>query len=219
MGAELAKLVMHSHAGLSGNAFKVLTRMAWTALDRPSGDGRPARLYFGGWEPLAIALGNDVPDASDPAARGRRKKLQDYVGRALQEIERAGAIKRLEDHPKAGRRQTFELTLDLASAPPIEGGSSTPETGGLSTPERGGLQPPEKRGESTPILGGPRKEQDPTEDSPQDHQAKTTQLPHGGRQGRPEPHIFQPDAENDPEHDCLWCTLPPNNRVHLARVA
>jgi len=181
MGIELVKAVSALGAHLPARPFKVLLRMALVALDRPS-DGRPARLYFGGWEVLAFAMGYDVPaeNKADAAVTARRAKLQEYVRLAVQQIDKAGLIDRLVEHPRDGDRQVYRLCLDPASAPSIQGGSSPLERGGLSPLRKGVLQPPQIEGLSPLEKGGPRKDIGGTEDLPQDSTTHSSLSPEGG---------------------------------------
>src|SRR4051794_25622814 len=89
--------------------------MASVALDRPNGKGQPAKLYYAGWEPLAIALGQDVPPDTKEN-KVRRKHQYELVRRALSGLEAAGLIERQHRQPSSGVRQCFRLTLDPCSA-------------------------------------------------------------------------------------------------------
>jgi hypothetical protein len=62
MGVMLATLVSIRWAHLPERQFKVLNRMALMALDKPNSKGQPASIYFGGWEPLSLALNREVPE-------------------------------------------------------------------------------------------------------------------------------------------------------------
>ena len=201
MGVELVKTVSALHGDLSGRAFKVLVRMALVSLDRPNDAGRPARLYFGGWEPLAQSLGWVVPpDADDPEVRRRRKKLAGYVSDALTELDRAGLIQRTGGKARTNNRQSYLLTL--ASVPQEVGGTSTPELGVQSTPELGVQSTPElgvhvypKNWDlSTPELGVPRKDSGGTEDLLQDPTPTAPASPQGVARARPRPRHSSPAA-------------------------
>lgn len=114
MGAELVGLVSTKWAHLrSVSQYKILIRMALTALDRPAGPEKPAGMYFGGWEALALALGRDIPEADDYSddAVIRRKCVRDEVIRHTSTLERLGAVKPLVDKPGRDQRQTWKLTL------------------------------------------------------------------------------------------------------------
>jgi hypothetical protein len=205
MGAELAKLAALVHRDLDGNAFKVLNRMAWTALDKPK-DGRPPRLYFGGWEPLAHAMGHDVPpDDRAPDSRRVRKKLASYVATAMSKLVRAGAVEPIGGKARAGHRQTYRLTFDLV--PHSMGYSSTPLDGSLSTPLDGVQQHPTEWDQSTPLDGVPRKEEDPREDLPEDTTPPGRQSSH--RRTELVAHEFPADRD-----ECDLCPLPASNAIH-----
>lgn len=115
MGAELVGLVSTKWAHLrSLSQYKILTRMALTALDKSGGPDKPAAMYYAGWEPLALALGrDDIPEGDDysPAAAKRRKAIRDEVIRNTTALEGLGAIKALVDKPGRQQRQTWKLTL------------------------------------------------------------------------------------------------------------
>lgn len=103
MGIKLviAVLTLAARHRLTQRELLVLATMAVTALDTPNGKGQPAGLYFAGWEHLAIHLG------MEPSA-----KAKEQIRRILQRLRSKGLIEGLEDHPRAGRRQTYKLRLD-----------------------------------------------------------------------------------------------------------
>jgi hypothetical protein len=67
MGIEILKSSIVHGKTLSGNAYKVLVVMSLSALDKPS-NGRPASLYWGGWDALAVALGHVNADRNSSRA-------------------------------------------------------------------------------------------------------------------------------------------------------
>src|SRR4051812_14894681 len=87
MGARLALVVFTAHASRKDREFRVLGRMALSALDEPStkNPNAPIETYWGGWEPLALALGYEVPDANpaDAKATRARNAAHTAVKRAL----------------------------------------------------------------------------------------------------------------------------------------
>ena len=112
MGASLAKIVSTRWAHLPGREFKVLNRMALTALDRPSPQGRPASVYYGGWEQLAQALNRDVPDDDgDPATARARKNMCDETSKVIASLIKAGAVKQPVDKARKNHQQSYQLTL------------------------------------------------------------------------------------------------------------
>jgi hypothetical protein len=126
VGIDLAKQVAARHGHLSGNAYKVPMYMALVALDKPNTNGQAPGLYFAGWEPLALALGFELPTNGDDE---RRRDLYEVVARAVRTLKREGLIKPLVDHPRTRHRQCFELNLSPA------------ETTTLSPDETAGHQP------------------------------------------------------------------------------
>jgi hypothetical protein len=112
MGATLAKIVSTKWAGLPGREFKVLNRMALTALDRTSPKGRPGSVYYGGWEQLAQSLDREVPDDDGtPDTARTRKNLCDEVTKVCASLIRAGALKQPVDKARKGHQQSWILTL------------------------------------------------------------------------------------------------------------
>src|SRR5947207_15797767 len=67
VGAALMTYVLMRWTHVSDGAFRVLTRMAVTALDEPS-NGNPAEMYFAGRELLAMSLREPFPTGDDEAA-------------------------------------------------------------------------------------------------------------------------------------------------------
>lgn len=162
MGFELMQLAMVHGSRLPGRPYKVLLRMSWQALDRDQGD-RPARLYFGGWEPLALAMGFEVP--KDDAVR--LDTIKRNVKRAVRELVDAELIEAVGGRPGFGTRQTYRILLDLAGGslrPPNRGADSTPHEGATLTPQQGGQNTPPWGVDLTP----PRKEEDQLQESDQD---------------------------------------------------
>lgn len=131
MGAELVGLVFAGYSSLPGNQFKVLSRMALAALDKPNKE-RPASIYFGGWEPLSMALGRDLPYLSgdSEALAKRRKALQQEVSKICSQLRTAGAIEPVEKHPRMGTRQAFLLTLRLDESTTLRVDDLTTHEGG-----------------------------------------------------------------------------------------
>lgn len=181
MGVELVKVVSARHGNLPGNAYKVLVRMALMALDRPSAEGRPAALYFGGWEPLALAMGWNVPERSDdPATVRRRRKLKNYVTAALEVLaEEHRLIEKLEKKARMGTRQVYRLTLAPAAGTQKVGPTWDPESGSQWTPESGSQVGPKNWDGWDPESGAPRKDQGGTEDLLQDSTTSSPLSPHG----------------------------------------
>lgn len=131
MGAELVGLVFAGYSSLPGNQFKVLARMALAALDKPNKE-RPAAIYFGGWEPLSMALGRDLPYLSGDAdiLTKRRKSLQQEISKICGQLRAAGAIEPVEKHPRMGTRQAFTLTLRLVESTTLRVDDLTTHEGG-----------------------------------------------------------------------------------------
>lgn len=158
MGATLVAQVLSDWSWLPDRAFRVLVRMALTALDRPRGE-TPAATYFGGHELLALTLRSG-------SRGGTAKTVKREVREAVQICVSAGAVRRIGE-ARAGHNGTYRLTLD---APPgvdraprrakQEGEIPPPVEGPITPPQEGSTTPP-KGGEPTPpkeVIEEPRKE-------------------------------------------------------------
>jgi hypothetical protein len=131
MGAQLVNKALAHWTHVSDRAFRLLIRMAVTALDKPK-DGKPASIYFGGRELLAMTLRTD---------KGSDRSRYRVVARALAELVDAGAIERA-DSGRQGHNAVYRLTLSrgrTAQKPPSDGASqdgqfSPPRVADLATP-------------------------------------------------------------------------------------
>jgi hypothetical protein len=125
MGARLALAAFDAAAvlGLDGNPARVLTRMALSALDDA---GTP--VYFGGWEPLAVALGRVVPPPSDdPAVIRARRQAEEAVRLAMRPLVALRLVS-VERRGAPGRNARYSLALgpvDNSATPPTEPGVSS----------------------------------------------------------------------------------------------
>lgn len=201
MGIELVKAAAVLHApNVSGRAFKVLIRMAITALDKPNAKGQPPNLYFDGWELLALAIGQD------PERNARR--AYEHVRRVLKELEGAGLIERLVEHPskQSSRQQTYRLNLGPA-----------PKTGSLR-PQNGGTRPPDQ-GRSDPEKAGPRTDRGLTEDLSQDGipSSPYATTDRATKAAAMDAHEFEDDQTQ--HHDCAVCTMPRRHPDHRSGAA
>jgi hypothetical protein len=127
MGATLVAQVLTHWTDLSDPAFRVLVRMAVTALDAPN-NGRPAAVYHGGRELLAMSLRSGT---GTPRTRYRS------VAKAVGELTEAGAIEHLATG-WAGQNAVYRLSLGRARSvvPHDEMGGPTahPEGGPTAHP-------------------------------------------------------------------------------------
>lgn len=135
MGAELVSLVLAHWTHVSDRAFRVLVRMSLTALDKPS-KGRPAGVYHGGRELLAMSLRSE---------KGTAETRYRAVKRALSELADEGAIQHLKTG-WSGQNSVYRLTLERRSM----GGPTSPPLGGPTSPPKGGSLGPEKGGPWSP---------------------------------------------------------------------
>lgn len=200
MGIELVKLVSLHGASLSGNAFKVLNRMAMTALDSPK-DGRPDRLYFNGWEPLAMALGYADGDVShgSPGFQG--------VKRALATLRKEGFVEPLGE-ARAGTRQTYRVCVGLAS-----GGQKVIPSGGRKvTPKWGSESDPSGGQKVTPLGHIQDTGQDLTQDRHDDSQPSPTSAREGSQPDDSQRVVGGHRFVGLPGEDCLECEGAYQNR-------
>lgn len=122
MGIQLVGVVLVRWAPhLSDRAFRVLVRMAATAMDRSNGQA-PAGVYFGGHDLLAMTLRRERRGGTDETGL----KL---VQRAIAELIQLGAVERTSAS-RSGRRANYTLRLDAE----IVGDSSGPPLGDSGGP-------------------------------------------------------------------------------------
>jgi len=153
MGARLVGLALTRWAPhISDRAFRVLVRMALTALDEPTPD-IPAGRYFGGRDLLLSVLRER--DGTDETAKRTLK-------RAIAELVDVGAVKRT-NRAQAGEKQCYELTLwdairidkPLVDNPPQGDSTGTP-LGDTSGPPQGDSTGTPLGDTSSPKWGTPR---------------------------------------------------------------
>jgi len=89
------------------NAYRVLLRMALTALDEPSAS-MPAGMYFGGHELLTTV----IPAGDGATAESRQRAVK----RAVADLVAMGAIER-SNKARSGANQVYRLTLRNAVRP------------------------------------------------------------------------------------------------------
>jgi hypothetical protein len=93
MGAALVGEVLARWTHLPDRQFRVLLRMAHTALDYPNGE-YPARLYFGGHDLRAMSLRSPYPEGDDKDAIKAHGTLHRHVRSAVAGLVASGAIQR-----------------------------------------------------------------------------------------------------------------------------
>lgn len=127
MGISLVnQALFYAAPKISDRAFRVLMRMAATALDKPS-DGQPAATFFGGVEMLTMVLRSGRAEKDDSAPR--------IVRYAVAELIEAGLIECVEK-PRKGHRPVYRLTLDSGMTVPLSrnnGSGMTPDSGTKTT--------------------------------------------------------------------------------------
>ena len=117
MGIQLVgRALVHWAPHISDRAFRVLIRMACTALDQEK-DGQPPNIFFGGRDLLAMSFRAERGGTDESTHR--------TVRRAVVELVDVGAIERVVE-AKRGTNGVYRLLLD-----------AVPKTSGLRTPESG----------------------------------------------------------------------------------
>lgn len=195
MGIDLTKQLFARHArDLTASELTVLGYMCLVALDRPNGKGQPPGLYFGGWEPLALALG--YPELNE-AAKTR-------VKRAVRGIRDKGLVKTMVAHAQTGERQVYRITFAETG-----GRNQTPNRGSKVDPQEGVGIGPDRGSESDP----PRTHRGQTQDLSQDISITSVTQPQAALPSKEaeeiRPHKFN---GNPAAGDCLTC-----DRSHLNR--
>jgi hypothetical protein len=152
MGANLVGRVLSNWTHVSDRAFRVLVRMAHTALDHPKED-TPADHYFAGRELLAMTL---------RATGGTEQSRYRVVARVVAELIEVGAIERI-DSGRTGHSAVYRLTLGDACKParkPKKGGQSSHPQGGQISHPKGGQFDQERVAD----LATPRNQEEPIEE-------------------------------------------------------
>ena len=130
VGVEIVKASIVYGSRLSGNAYKVLVAMAMSALDKPS-NGRPASLYWGGWDGLAVCLGHDGAE--------RNSQGHKAVKRAIKELREGLHISPMHDAHR-GVAQTYMVHPGGlgkgAQDGPVKGAQDGPVKGAQKYPQR-----------------------------------------------------------------------------------
>jgi hypothetical protein len=208
MGAQLVARVLAHWTHLSDRPFRLLVRMAHTALDKPQ-DGKPAGIYFAGRELLAMTL----------RGGGTNESRNRAVARTVADLIDVGAIERV-DVGRTGHNAVYRLTLDGASKKtdePFQGGhKSHPETAPEAT-DQGGRRSHPQGGQRSHPKGGrnatnrvateatPRNQQEPIEELYEEEGVEVTTTSHPSRATTP-PHLAPvvqlfpkaPEAPNEP---------------------
>lgn len=113
MGSHLARAVSDNWGHLPAGPYKLLMRMALSALDTSNDPSKPPAHYWKGWRDLAKALDRKVPEEGDnsPESITRRDTIKSEVKRHTNTLVAKGAVQRAVDNPGRGTRQVWKLTL------------------------------------------------------------------------------------------------------------
>jgi hypothetical protein len=156
VGARLVTLVLMRWTQLADVEFRLLVRMAHTALDERSGR-TPAATYFGGHELLAATLRSEGGSLTTTLRRVRK---------AITGLVEAGAVERV-GAARSGNNQVYRLTLEAVqrigpdeSVERVQQGSGVPPEEGPQVPAQQGPGVPESRALETL----PRNHEEPLEE-------------------------------------------------------
>lgn len=191
MGANLVAQVLTRWTHVSDRAFRVLVRMALTALDKPKDDA-PAATYFAGRELLAMTLRTEG---------GTEQSRYRAVAKVIAELIEARAIERT-DSGRTGHNAVYRLTLgatESAAETPDQGGQlSHPQGGQISHPKGGQFRPPRVVNSATP-----RNQEEPLEELSEERRGdlQTASRPTRAKPpSEPAPVIpLYPDSANAPD--------------------
>lgn len=207
MGVEIVKASTVYGRRLSGNAYKALVAMSLSALDKPH-NGRPASLYWAGWDALAIALGHENAD--------RNSAGHNAVARAIRELRDAKHITPMVDAGR-GTRQSYLVHPGGIKSPvdnESQGEQNAHARGEQSAHAKGEQNAHQRVSKSIP----PRKEQGftgLTQDT-NTHPATSTPDRASEAESKPDdessrkPHKHQGERGND----CEICGFGLLNKVH-----
>lgn len=139
MGIEIVKASIVHGKRLSGNAYKVLIAMSVSALDKPS-NGRPASLYWGGWDGLAVVLGHE--------SAARNSQGHKAVKRAIKELREGLHISPMVEAHR-GLAQSYLVHPGglgkRAQSDPVKGAHDGPVKGAQNGPHSGPKKGPPRR--------------------------------------------------------------------------
>lgn len=209
MGANLVGKVLIYWTHVSDRAFRILVRMAHTALDKPTED-TPADHYFGGRELLAMALRGT---GGTPESRFR------IVARVVAELIDAGAIRRV-DSGRTGHAAVYRLTLGEAKTAEKTTDEQANQDGQFSHPQ-GGQFDQQEGGQFDPIrvanLATPRNQEEPIEELKEEEGVDLSTSSHPPR-ATPTPkqcptHRIPLKPRPDGQQACALCRrgVPPPN--------
>lgn len=199
MGARLVAEVLTDFTDVGHDPFRLLVRMAHTALDEDNGK-RKARLYFGGRALLALTLRPDLAQCETGSKEWRGTYAN--VKKALRILVQAGAIER-DGIAYTGENQVYRMTL-----------KRNPE---FAPAKKGG--PRQKRGvELTPHMGSSTDSPERSStDSPVGEEGSSTDSLEGSRADSPkEPLRNQDDLQERSEETCEEGLLLPTGSAHAS---
>ncbi|MDX3868016.1 hypothetical protein [Streptomyces europaeiscabiei] len=209
MGAQLVGLVLSRWKHLNDTDFRILIRMALTALDQEK-DGHPPHLYFGGHEFLAMALRRPFPEGDSEQSRKARQNILRDVRRSVKGLVDQGAIE-VVDTGRAVRQgvaKTYRLTLWSAagvltpssagaenpSATGHTAGGDDPSSAGGDDPCSGGVLSPQEQGVTTP----PRNHGGAREETREEDRADTGDQPQDAREEAEPLRLVPTEGVRDP---------------------
>lgn len=228
MGMKLVGLVLTKWAPyVPDRAFRVLTRMAMTALDEAS-EKMPASLYFGGRDLLIACLNAERSGTID--------SLERTLKRAINDLIRLGAIERT-NRAYSGERAVYRLTLEKPiriDELPVDnsgkGDSGVPKRGTPTGTHRG--TPESKKGDTHRY---PKEKEEPLEEQQEEIRVSDTEPvavrardAEAPNENEIEPRCRNPECLNGSVIDkskpkgkrvtpCSECQAPPDNVIQFGR--
>lgn len=184
MGIDVVSVALAHVHDLSQAETKVLIRMAFTALDKPSAKGHQPGLYFDGETPLLSIVYGPKNEYTPSQVR--------HIRRTLASLRAKGLIEPLQ-LARSGTRQTWLQKYFFAGT---EGGAGSHPQGDVADHPEGGAGGPSRVTSRTT----PRTEKDEIEDSSLGHTSTSQPSPKTARE-EVEPHRF----DGQPGGDCLAC--------------
>ena len=124
---------------LSGNGFKVLIAMSMSCLDKPNAEGRPAGVYFGGWDSLAVSLGHEDAarnSAGHKAVKRAIKELRDADFISPNVVAYRGSRQSYSVHPGGREKGAQNDPVMRGQNDPVKGAQNDPQSGPKMTPPR-----------------------------------------------------------------------------------
>src|SRR5262245_30338338 len=171
MGAHLVGMVLASWSHVPDRAFRVLVRMAHTALDAAKED-QPSERYFGGRDLLALTLGQPFPPGDTDDAISARQSAYRTVRRAIEDLTKAAVVEPV-GQAHAGHQPDYRLKSRGSPSDLLKGDTGGPPQGDTGGPPQGDTSGPSRRTRSDP----PRNHEEPRKELEQEPPTNPTAEP------------------------------------------